>query len=116
MYITGWTVALAALGAIPAALTQSRAIAMLWIAGVVVVACADALMAPHPSRVAFKRSVPASVRLTEATKSTISVANLSNRTVRGALRDAWQPSAGPTFNRHRFALAGLQTERFETHL
>lgn len=116
MYITGWTVLLTVAGAIPGALLQSSGFVWLWLLGVAVIACVDALLAPATSNVGIRRSAPASVRLTEATESEISLANLSARSIRGAVRDAWQPSAGATGNRHRFSLRGLETVRFTTAL
>jgi uncharacterized protein (DUF58 family) len=116
MYVTGWTAALALLGAIPSFALQSRAVAWLWLFGVLVLAAIDALMAPSVRAIAVRRSVPGSVRLTEATQSTVELANVSSRTVRGAIRDAWTPSAGPGANRHRFSLAAGDSTRRTTPL
>ncbi len=112
MYITGWTAALALLGAIPSFMLQSRAVAWWWLFAVLAVALVDALMAPSVRSLGVRRVVPGSVRLTESTESTIELANVSSRTVRGAVRDAWTPSAGAGLNRHTFALKpGDATQR-----
>lgn len=116
MYITGWTTALAALGVPLALVTNSRGWGALWIVGVLVLAAIDAALAPPVAAVGVRRTVPASVRLTEQTTSSVTVANVSQRRLRGAVRDAWAPSAGATGNRHRFQLGPLQTERFTTQL
>ncbi|WP_062291598.1 DUF58 domain-containing protein [Demequina phytophila] len=116
MHITGWTVALAALGVIPAALTQSRAVAWAWILGVVALALIDAWLAAPPSWVGVRRDAPGSVRLTQSTHATLLVANVGRRRVRGAVRDAWQPSAGASGERHAFALRPGESETFRTAL
>ncbi|SEJ20831.1 DUF58 domain-containing protein [Demequina mangrovi] len=105
MHITGWTVALAALGAVPAALTQSRGVAVAWAVGVLALALLDVWLAPSTSTVGVRRDVPTSVRLTRSTVATVTLANLGRRRVRGAVRDAWQPSAGAGRTRHPFSLA-----------
>ncbi|MFP5359666.1 MAG: DUF58 domain-containing protein [Actinomycetes bacterium] len=116
MHITGWTVALAALGAIPAALAESRNVAWLWIIGVVALALLDVWMAPRTSRVGVRRQAPGAVRLSQSARTTLDVANLGRRRVRGAVRDAWQPSAGAASTRHAFSLAPGEVQSFGTML
>jgi uncharacterized protein (DUF58 family) len=116
MYITGWTALLAILGAIPAAITRSQGFAWLWILGVLALAVIDAIAAPSTRSISVRRDVPRSVRLTESTESTLTLANSSSRHVRGAVRDAWPPSAGATNNRHRYTLAAGRTHVFTTPL
>src|SRR5690606_3126580 len=48
----------------------------------------------------------APVRLGESTSTTLLVRNTSGRRVDGMVRDAWQPMAGATENRHRLTLRG----------
>jgi uncharacterized protein (DUF58 family) len=116
MFVTGWLVLLAALGAVPAALTQNRNVAWLWLLGVAVIAALDVWVAPSPQRIGAKRRVPASVRLTESTSASLDIINLGKRRVRGAVRDAWQPSAGASDTRHSFSLAGGEALPLTTHL
>lgn len=116
MYITGWTALLAVLGAIPAVITRSQGVAWLWILGVLTLAVIDAIAAPSTRSIAVRRDVPRSVRLTESTESALTLANTSSRHVRGAVRDAWPPSAGATDNRHRYTLAAGRTRVFTTPL
>src|SRR5690554_3712420 len=104
MYITGWTVLLSALGAIPALWVQERAFAWVWVLGVMVVALLDAALAPNPTSVGVRRETPRAVRLTESTSVRLAVTNLGSRRLVGAVRDAWQPSAGAGDNRHRLSL------------
>lgn len=116
MYITGWTALLAVIGAIPAAITRSQDVAWLWIFGVLTLAMVDAIAAPSTRSIAVRRDVPHSVRLTESTQSTLTLANTASRRVRGAVRDAWPPSAGAGKNRHRYSLTQGHTEVFTTPL
>ncbi len=116
MYITGWTALLAALGAVPTFLAHDRLVAWAWVAGTILLALLDAWMAPAVTGVGVRSVVPRSVRLTERSAVTVSVANLTGHRVHGALRDAWEPSAGATNNRHRFDLGAMETVRFTTPL
>ena len=104
MYITGWTVLLSALGAVPAMWVQDRAFAWMWVLGVMLLALLDAWLAPSPTSVGVRRKSPRAVRLTESTSVRLEVTNLGARRLRGAVRDAWQPSAGAGANRHRLKL------------
>lgn len=114
MYITGWTVLLSALGAIPAVWVQERAFAWAWVLGVIALALLDAALAPRPTDVGVRRETPRAVRLTEDTSVQLFVSNLGKRRLRGVVRDAWQPSAGAEVNRHRLALRPGDTATFET--
>lgn len=116
MYITGWTVLLAALGAVPAGATRDRGVAVAWALCTLALAGLDALLAPPATSVGVQRRVPRSVRLTESTASVITVANLSMRRIRGAVRDAWPPSANAKVNRHRISIPALQTQKLTTPL
>lgn len=116
MYITGWTAFLALLAAVPAFVMQDRLVAWWWVLGAVALACVDALLAAPTRSLSVRRIVPASVRLTEDTTSTVELVNETSRSVRGALRDAWPPSAGARDNRHRFSLAPHARASFVTPL
>jgi len=105
MYVRGLTVVLVALGAVPAAISQQRNIAWLWLFGVLLLVGLDVWLAPSPLRIGAKRRVPASVRLTESTTASLDILNLGKRRARGQVRDAWQPSAGASETRHDFSLA-----------
>src|SRR5690554_3628743 len=100
MVLTWRAAALAALGVLPLALWPTLGTVLAWAAVVAVVAAVDAALAASPREVAVARAVPPSVRLTEATRSSLTVTNTSRRRLRGVVRDAWQPSAGATRNRH----------------
>ncbi|EYR62047.1 hypothetical protein N866_12395 [Actinotalea ferrariae CF5-4] len=116
MALTWRAVALAALGLVPVALLPATATALLW-ALLVVVACAvDVALAASPRQVAIARSVPRSVRLTEATRSTVVLTNRSPRRLRATVRDAWQPSAGAAGNRHEVDVPAGEARRLVTPL
>lgn len=116
MYITGWTVLLSALGAIPAVWVQERAFAWAWVLGVALLAVVDAALAPRPADVGVRRVMPKAVRLTESTAVQLTVTNLGRRRMKGWVRDAWQPSAGVGDNRHRLTLAPEDTATFVTQV
>jgi len=116
MYITGWSAALALAGAVPALFLRSTAFSWLWVLGVLALAALDALLAPRVTSIGVRRSVPRSVRLTEETQSTLELVNLGGRRARGAVRDAWPPSAGARDNRHRYSLPAGEVARFTTPL
>ena len=107
---------LAALGAVPTYLTDNVLAGWAWIAGTLIIAMLDAALAPSVTSLGLKSTVPRSVRLTERTTVSVSVANLTTRPMHGALRDAWEPSAGARANRHRFQLGPLETRRLSTDL
>jgi uncharacterized protein (DUF58 family) len=75
-----------------------------WIALVVVLAIVDLALAGSPRRLSFARDVPSRLRLGETAAARLAVTNEGRRTVRGVLRDAWQPSAGARPTRQRVAL------------
>ncbi|MBN2176656.1 MAG: DUF58 domain-containing protein [Demequinaceae bacterium] len=84
--------------------------------GVVGLALLDALLAPVAAGIGVKSTVPRSVRLGQATEASLSIANLTRGRLRGAIRDAWEPSAGAGANRHRFDLGPLETRKLTTRL
>ena len=100
MAITWRAVALAALGIVAVLVVPVPGTVLLW-AVVVALACAlDVWLAASPRLVAVTRTVPGSVRLTQAATSTVTVTNVGPRRLRATVRDAWQPSAGAGPNRH----------------
>ncbi|WP_084129339.1 DUF58 domain-containing protein [Demequina sp. NBRC 110055] len=116
MYLTGWTALLAALGAVPALWSTGRTFAWVWVLGVLTLALMDAWLAPRPTDVGVRRETPRAVRLTESTAASLEIANLGRRTMRLAVRDAWQPSAGADTSRHRLRLAAGEAARLTTTL
>lgn len=58
----------------------------------------DVVFAASPARVTVARDVPSGVRLGEATHAAVLLTNGSGKTLRGSVRDGWQPSAGAVNN------------------
>src|SRR5450756_791303 len=116
MAITWRAVVLTALGVVPVLLVPVTLVILAW-ALVVVLACSvDVALAASPRLLAVQRNVPPSVRLTEQTRSTLTVTNRYGRRLRALVRDAWQPSAGATSNRHPVDLPDGESRRLVTPL
>jgi uncharacterized protein (DUF58 family) len=116
MAITWRAVALTALGVVPVLLLPVSLTVIGWALLVVVVCAVDVSLAASPRRLALRRTLPASVRLTDSTRSTLTLTNLSGRRMRALVRDAWQPSAGATANRHPIDLPDGESRRVVTPL
>src|SRR5450759_1309553 len=116
MLITWRAVALTALGVVAVVLVPAGLTVVLWLALVVLLCVVDTLLAASPRAVELSRRVPMSVRLTEHVTSSLAVTNLGRRTLRGTLRDAWQPSAGAVSNRHELEVRAGDGQRVRTVL
>ncbi|MEO7349642.1 MAG: DUF58 domain-containing protein [Terrimesophilobacter sp.] len=106
MLISGWFVALLLAGVVPLVLTNEPWVLLAWLALVSLLATVDVLIAASPRKVRLERDVPVRVRLGEMVVATLIVENTGKRTIRGAVRDAWQPSAGATPTRTRVTIPG----------
>jgi uncharacterized protein (DUF58 family) len=104
MAITGWFVLLVAVGAVPVVALSTVAPAGLvllgWLALVVALAGLDLALAASPRALRLQRQTDARVRLTETARATLLISNPTRRTLRGRIRDAWEPSAGARPSRH----------------
>jgi uncharacterized protein (DUF58 family) len=78
------------------------------LAGVLVLIAIDTAWAGSTRALEFERSGAARVRLGDAATVQVRVSNPGRRQVKGALRDAWQPSAGASPDRHPLRVAGGQ--------
>ena len=99
MTVSGRFVALLALGAIPVVLLGGQAgLAYIalggWVLLCLLLGSVDLALAASPRRLRLERELPARVRLGAAATSELFVTNTGTRTLRGVLRDAWEPSAG----------------------
>jgi uncharacterized protein (DUF58 family) len=94
--ISGWFVALLAAGIIPLAIIGEPWVALAWLGLVVVLSTIDLLVAGSPRRLVVSRDLPARVRLGESVQARLVIANAGWRTVRGQVRDGWEPSAAAT--------------------
>ncbi|WP_372593283.1 DUF58 domain-containing protein [Actinotalea sp.] len=116
MAVSWRAVALVALGVVPVLLVPAPLTVALWTLLVVLVCALDLSLAASPRQITVTRSVPRSVRLTTAATSTLVVTNGSAHRLRGVVRDAWQPSAGATENRHRVDVPSGEATRLRTTL
>ncbi len=116
MAVSWRAVALVALGVLPVLLVPTPLTVVLWSLLVVLLCLVDLALAASPRAITVTRSVPRSVRLTTATSSTIVLRNASPRRLRGTVRDAWQPSAGATANRHAVDVPAGESRRLVTTL
>jgi uncharacterized protein (DUF58 family) len=114
MSLTYRAVALALLGLVPVALwPQGDTVRWWWVAMVVLVGV-DVLLAPSPRSLTFAREGPGQVRLGEQTSTSVLVTNTGGRRLRGAVRDAWPPSAGAATTRHTLAVDPGERTRVTT--
>jgi uncharacterized protein (DUF58 family) len=91
--ISGWFVALVALGILPIIVTGDAGVLGLWLGGTVLLGVIDLAIAGSPRGVILGRDLPGRVRLGETVASTLMLTNGGRRRVRGIVRDGWQPSA-----------------------
>ena len=104
MAISGRVPLLLLLGFVPVVLRPLPSTVWLWLLVVLLVGVADLLLAPRPSALALARPPVGTVRTGDPTATRLEVTNESSRSVRAVVRDAWQPSAGATGDRHRVRL------------
>jgi uncharacterized protein (DUF58 family) len=116
MVITGRAALLALLGVVPVAAAPSGATVLAWLAVVLGAVVLDVLLAGSPRAVALHRDPLGSVRLGEPVQAGLLLSNTGRRTVRAVVRDAWQPSAGATPDRHRVTLPAGERRRLVTVL
>ncbi|UFU07583.1 DUF58 domain-containing protein [Ruania halotolerans] len=116
MAITGRTVVLVALGIIPVLLVPEVTTVLVWAAGVAVVVALDAVLAASVAAVQVERRTAGAVRRGERAESTLTLTNTGRRSLRGVVRDAWQPTAGADANRHRLRIGVEESQRVRTAL
>ena len=116
MVITGRVPMLLALGLVPVVLRPAMGTVWGWLLLVALVTVTDWLLAVRPATLAVRRAKIGSVRLGDEAESRLMVTNRGDRTVRALVRDAWQPTAGATGNRHRVRLAAGDATALTTGL
>lgn len=104
MAVSGRVPLLLLLGLVPVVLRPTLGTVWLWALGVLVLCFADWLAAPRPAALSVDRRPVGTVRLGDPAESVLVVGNQVRRTLRGRVRDAWQPSAGASANRHQLRL------------
>ncbi len=105
MTLTGRVPLVLLLGVLALLVRPTGSTAAWWVLAVAVLVGLDLALASRPAWASYERRPLPTVRQGEPTRSDLVVANTGSRPLRGELRDAWQPSAGATGNRHRIDLA-----------
>lgn len=116
MALTGRTALLALVGVVVQVAAPGAVTFVGWLALVAVLVVVDLLRAGAVKGLVWQRSSTGSIRLGDATTSTLSVSNHGRRPVRGVVRDAWPPSAGATGNRWPVDVPAGERRRFTTRL
>lgn len=116
MTISGRVPLLLLAGVAPVVLRPTLGTAWLWVLLVGLLALLDWVLAARPDRLELSRSADPRVRLGEPTSTTLTAKNPTGRRLRGTVRDAWQPTAGATGNRHPVALGPGGRTRLVTDL
>lgn len=99
MTVSGRFVIALALGVVPVVLLGAQpglayAVLGTWLLLCLLLGAIDLFLAASPRLLALQRTLPARVRLGEEVTSELLVTNTGTRTLRGTVRDAWEPSAG----------------------
>src|SRR5690242_15031032 len=105
MAITGRLPLLLLLGVVPVVLRPEASTVRLWLLLVALLVVADVLLAPSVTSLTVTRRPVGTVRMGDDAESVLLTENTGRRRLRGVVRDAWQPTAGSSGNRHRIALA-----------
>ena len=116
MAISGWFVALIAIGIVPVVAFGDPLALIGWLAVVAVLAIVELALAGSPRAVTLSREVPQRVRLGETVPSVLTITNRGRRGIRGILRDGWQPSAGAFPTRARIAIPAGERRAITTAL
>jgi len=116
MALTGRVPLLLLLGTAALVLRPEGSTLLAWVGGALVLVAIDVALAASPTAVDVHRLPVRQVRLGDTGASTLLVTNTGGRRLRGVLRDAWQPSAGATSNRHDLDLGSGDTHRVTTAL
>jgi len=105
MTISGRVPLLLLLGLVPVVLRPEASTVWLWSLVVALLVAGDLLLAPAPGSLTITRAPVPTVRMGYAASSELLVESAARRRVRGLVRDAWQPTAGASDNRHRIGLS-----------
>lgn len=116
MTVSGWFVALVAFGVVPVivvgtATGEPGLVLGAWLVFTVALGVLDAVLAASPRLLVPSRSIPARTRLGETVTSELYLTNTGRRTLRGIVRDAWQPSAGAATTRSRVTIPAGERRR-----
>ncbi|KAA1419069.1 DUF58 domain-containing protein [Nocardioides humilatus] len=116
MVISGRVPLLVLLGVVAVVLRPSGGTVVLWLLAVALLVAADLLLAPTSAAAGITRRPPGTVRLGDPAESRLTLTNEGRRALRLQVRDAWQPTAGATDNRHRLTLGAGDRQVLRTPL
>lgn len=116
MALSGWFVALLALGVVPIVLFDDPLAFVAWVVFALLLAGVDLALAGSPRQLQLHREVTDRVRLGETTPAMLTLTNVGHRTVRGIVRDGWEPSAGATPTRARVSVSPAERHTIITQL
>ena len=116
MHLTGRAPLLVLCGVVAVLVRPAAGTAWAWLLLVALLVALDVALAPSPRRLEVARAVVPPAREGSTSSTTLTVRNPGRRTVRGRLRDAWQPTAGATPNRHALRLPSGGQARLTTPL
>jgi uncharacterized protein (DUF58 family) len=116
MALSGWFVLLLAFGIVPVVATGDPIVLAGWVVFVALLGALDLLLAGSARAVIVSRDLPARVRLGETVRASIILTNPGRRTIRGIVRDAWQPSAGGATSRVRVTIPAGERRTITTAL
>jgi len=121
MFLTALPALLLALGVVPIVLLSALgwsawAVLGAWLLLCAVLVTLDVLLAASPRSVVVTRRVPARARLGEPVMTSVAVQNIGSRTLRGRLRDAWQPTAGAPLEREQISIPPGERRRLQIPL
>jgi len=114
--VSGWFVALLALGIVPVVAFGDALALVGWLAIVGGIGAVDLALAGSPRAVSLVRELPARVRLGDTVASSLTITNRGRRAIRGIVRDAWSPSAGAAPTRARIAIPSAERRSVTTSL
>lgn len=116
MAVSGRFVIALAVGIIPLVVFGEAWALAAWVLLVVILAALDLLIAASPRQITVSRNLPARVRLGETVRADAILTNHGRRTLRGIVRDAWQPSAGALATRRPVRIPGQERRTISTTL
>ena len=116
MILTGRTPLLMLLGIGPLLLRPQWSTVWVWVLLVAVLVLVDLRRAGSPAGLALEREGSPKVRLGQRAETALLAHNTSKHHLRGIVRDAWQPSAGATGNRHKISIPAGERVRLTTAL
>ncbi|WP_183092245.1 DUF58 domain-containing protein [Nocardioides stalactiti] len=116
MVISGRVPLLLLAGVAAVVLRPSGSTVLLWLLAVTLFVATDLLLAPAPGAAGLDRKEPGTVRLGDPAESVVTVSNDGGRSLRLDVRDAWQPTAGASGNRHHVVVPAGERRVLRTSL